>query len=326
MSLLPQGSAAWIITDGKAGLEAHCAGLAAALGVDPERRVINPGRLWSALMPWGPVDPAEAAHQPGSPIAPPWPDLLIASGRRTLPYLRRVRQASGGRTFTVYMQDPAISASVADVICVPQHDRLRGKNVLTSLTSPHRITQALLQTARVAGDARLAGLARPRLAMVLGGNSLHFRFSRLDAETLAGMALRHTSAGFGLMVIASRRTPDFVVAKLRTALAGTAAFVWDGTGDNPYVTILAQADRLIVTGDSVNMLSEAAATGRALYIYMPEGRGHPKLARFHRGLQAAGVARPYDSGLADFRYEPLDATPGLAREVARRYADFRAML
>ena len=326
MSLLPDGTSAWLVTDGKAGMEAHCSGLAGALGVQAERRVVNPGRLWSALMPWGPVDPAEAPHRSRSPIAPPFPDILIASGRRSLPYLRRVKSASGNRTFTVYMQAPVISAGIADVVCVPQHDRLRGDNVLTSLTSPHRITPALLGLARVAGDARLDALPKPRLAMILGGTSRHFPFSRADAARLAAIARHHAGEGFGVMVVVSRRTPDFVTSEIRTALATTPAFVWDGTGDNPYVSILALADRLIVTGDSVNMVSEAAATGRALYIYLPEGRGHPKLGRFHAGLRDAGVIRPYAGKLDDFSYEPLDATPGLALEVARRYAAFRTKL
>ncbi len=329
MNLLPQNTHVWLLTDGKAGLEAHCIGLAEALGVVAERRVIDPGRVWSALMPYGPIDPRESPRRTGSPIAPPFPDILIASGRRTLPYLRHVRKASGGHTFTVYMQDPAIGTRAADVICVPQHDRLRGDNVVVTLTSPHRLTPAVLTAARAAGDVRLAHLPQPRLALVLGGDSQHFRFSAENATELAAMAVRHGREGYGLMVTPSRRTPQAVLDAINNALKAAGfgadrAFVWDRSGDNPYVSMLGMADRLVVTGDSVNMVSEAMATGQPVYLYLPAGKGHPKINRFHHGLYAAGAARPYAGRLEDFACEAIDATPYIAGEVARHYAAFRA--
>ena len=329
MSLLPRATVVWIVTDGKAGLETHCTGLANALGVNAERRQIDPSRFWSALMPYGPVDPREGPGRAQSPIAPPFPDLVIASGRRTLPYLRQIKRSSGGRAFTVYMQDPAIGARAADVICVPQHDGLRGKNVITSLTSPHGLTPAVLAAARLAGDARLQALPRPRLAMVLGGKSAHFDLTIADAHALADMAVRHSRQGFGLMLTPSRRTPGHVLKTIAAALATAGIeparfFIWDGSGDNPYLAMMAMADALIVTGDSVNMVSEATATGKPVYIYLPSGKGHKKITRFHNGLYAAGVARPYDGAIDLYEYAALDATPELAREVARRYAIFRA--
>ena len=328
MSLLPAGTRAWIITDGKAGLLTHCTGLAQALGVVAGHRRIDPNRFWSALMPYGPVDPGETPARENSPIAPPFPDMVIASGRRTLPYLREIKRASGGAVFTAYLQDPAIGTGAADVICVPQHDILRGDNVLTSLTSPHGMTQAVLAAARRDGDARLAGLPHPRLAMILGGNSAHFRFSPADATALAEIAVKHSNAGYGVMLTPSRRTPDAVLATIRTALAAAEiapdrTFIWDRAGANPYVAMVALADALVVTGDSVNMLGEATATGKPVYVYVPSGKGHPKITRFHQGLYAAGAARPYAGAVEVWGYEPLDATPELAREVARRYRAFR---
>src|SRR6476619_5055494 len=121
---------AWVLSDGKAGDELQCLGVTDALGIEPEIRRVDPRAPWRWLMPHGPVDPAERAGVPNSPIAPPFPDLLIASGRRAVSYLRRVKRASGGRTYTVYLKDPRTSAAVADLIWVPVHDRLRAPNVV----------------------------------------------------------------------------------------------------------------------------------------------------------------------------------------------------
>ena len=329
--ILPEGTSAWVVTDGKIGDEVQCFGLAAALGLDPERRLVSPRRFWAALMPWGPVDPAEAARQPGSPIAPPWPDMLIASGRRTVPYMLSVKRASKGRTFTVFLKDPYLGTGAADVICLPMHDKLRGGNVVAALTSPHRLTHAAFAAARANPDARLAHLPRPRLGMVLGGVSGHFSFTGDDAQKLAEIALRHAGEGHGVMVTPSRRTPPRLLETLRAALEnagylGTRAFVWDRTGKNPYADILALADALIVTGDSVNMVGEAAFTGKPVHVYQPGGKGHPKMTLFLDRLVAAGAVRRYAGVIEEYVYEAVDSTPVFAREVAARYFEWRKSL
>ncbi|WP_442881052.1 ELM1/GtrOC1 family putative glycosyltransferase [Bosea sp. (in: a-proteobacteria)] len=114
----------WVLTDGKAGDEVQCLGVAERLGLAPEIRRVSPGRPWSWLMPRGPIDPREGPDRPGSPLRPPFPDIAIASGRRAVAYLRALKKASNGRSFTVFLKDPRTGATAADLIWVPQHDRL----------------------------------------------------------------------------------------------------------------------------------------------------------------------------------------------------------
>lgn len=319
------GKTCWILTDGKIGDEVQCFGLAKALGLQAERRLIAPRRVFAWLMPWGPIDPREASSRPTSPIAPPFPDLLIAAGRRTVPYLRHVRRASGGRVFTVFMKDPYTGANTADVLCLPRHDRLRGDNVVVALTSPHSLTPEAFAAARVQVDARLAPLPRPRLGMVLGGVSGHYHFTGADSVRLGEIAVKHAREGHGLMVTPSRRTPPHLLGAVHDALRAAGfgperAFVWDRTGENPYLQILAQADSIIVTGDSVNMVGEAAATGAPVHVYIPSGKGHPKMTAFIDRLEAYGAVRRYAGAIEKFAYEPVNSTPFFAREVAARYA------
>ncbi len=120
---LPPGTTAWLITDGKIGDEVQCLGIADELGLEPQRRLIKPRPPWSWASPWGPVDPGESPSRPRSPIAPPFPDVAIAAGRRTVPYLRRVKRASGGQTFTIFVKDPYTGLGTADVIWIPEHDQ-----------------------------------------------------------------------------------------------------------------------------------------------------------------------------------------------------------
>ena len=321
----------WVITDGKIGDEVQCFGLAHALGLKPQRHLVRPRALFAALMPWGPIDPRDAHRRPGSPIAPPFPDIAIAAGRRTVPYLRHVKRASGGRTFTVFMKDPYTGAKTADVLCLPMHDALRAENIITAMTSPHGLSPEVFRAAHDTPDPRLDALPQPRLAMILGGVSGHYNFTAADSDRLAEIAVRHASGGYGLMVTPSRRTHPELLETIRDALdraglLGTRAFVWNRVGINPYVAILARAAAIIVTGDSVNMVGEATATGVPVHVYIPSGKGHPKMTRFIDRLVEQGAVRRYRGKLEQFSYENVDSTPHFAREVAKRFMAFRAKL
>jgi mitochondrial fission protein ELM1 len=313
-----------VITDGKIGDEVQCFGIAEELGLAAERRLIRPRAPWSWLAPYGPVDPREATGRRRSPVAPPFPDVAIAAGRRTVPYLRRVKRASGGRTFTIFVKDPYTGTGTADVIWVPEHDGLRGDNVVVTLTPAHRLRPAVFAAARQAPDPRVAALPHPRVAMVLGGKGVNHDFSRDDIANLAAIAATIAATGASLMVTPSRRTPPDAVAAIGNALAGAAgrAFVWDKAGANPYVQILAHADAILVTGDSANMVGEATATGAPVHVYEPSG-GHPKMTRYLDRLVEVGAVRRWSGRLEHWSYAPIDSAPVTARAIAPRYRAFR---
>lgn len=301
----------WILTDGKAGDEAQCLGVVEALGLKPELRRVRPRFPFSWLAPRGPIDPADAPGRAGSPIAPPFPDLAVASGRRTVPYLRALKRASGGRTFTVFLKDPRTGLGAADLIWVPEHDRLRGPNVIATLTGPHRISAARLAAARLVPDPRLAGLAEPRVAVLVGGDSRHHRFRPDDIQRLGRDLDRLARSGAALMITTSRRTPHALAASLKSLAEEAGGFFWNGSGENPLVAMLAIASGVVATADSTNMIGEAAATGVPVLVFSPSG-GHPKITGFLDGLTHRGIVKPFTGTLEAFRYPPLDTTPAIA--------------
>ena len=324
--LLPAGTTAWVITDGKIGDEVQCFGIAEELGLDPERRLIRPRPPWSWMTPWGPVDPREAPRRPRSPVAPPFPDIAIAAGRRTVPYLRQVKQASAGRTFTIFVKDPYTGTGTADVIWIPEHDKLRGDNVVVTLTPAHRLRPEIFAAARACPDPRIAALPQPRVAMVLGGKGVNHDFTSRDVASLAEIAATIAATGASLMVTPSRRTPAEAVAAISATLsdevAAGRAFVWDHEGVNPYAHILAHAQAIVVTGDSANMVGEATATGVPVHVYEPSG-GHPKVTRYLDRLTEVGAIRRWSGRLEQWTYDPIDSAPVTARAIAPRYRAFK---
>lgn len=327
--LLPKGARCWILTDGKIGDEVQCLGIAEALGVAPQLRHVAPRESYAWAMPYGPIDPREAPQQPRSPLAPPFPELAIAAGRRAVPYLRALKRHAKGAVFTIFIKDPYWSRRKMNLIIVPEHDRLRGKNMFAAVTPANRLHAWRLAAARDTPDPLIAALPRPRVALILGGTSQHHRFEAKDIEALAAIAVAVAKQGNGLMITPSRRTPPELINAVAAALAGLPPelaeniFFWAGQGPNPYLAILAQADAIIVTGDSVNMVGEAVATGAPVHVYEPSG-GHRKITAYLARLEALGAIRRWRGKLEDWRYEPINATPEIAQEIARRYLEFRA--
>ncbi|MGI6246215.1 MAG: mitochondrial fission ELM1 family protein [Pseudochelatococcus sp.] len=322
------GVSCWVLTDGKAGDELQCVGVARALGCPVEVRRVRPRPPFVWMMPRGCIDPREAPARPGSPIAPPFPDILIASGRRAVAYVRAVKRASGGRTFTVILKDPRIGARAADLIWVPAHDRLRGPNVITTLTAPHHVSRQRLAAARAAPPPALARLPRPRVAVLAGGDSRHHRFTPADVARFLDLLAGLTEEGAALMATTSRRTPEALREGLGALVTRTGGYLWDGRGeaaDNPYIALLALADSVVVTADSANMLGEAAATGAPLLVFEPSG-GHRKLTMLLNGLEKCGIARPLRGRLEGNAYLPLDTTVTVAGEIIRSFHAHRARL
>ncbi|MEE8271119.1 MAG: mitochondrial fission ELM1 family protein [Alphaproteobacteria bacterium] len=310
----------WVITDGTPGMENQCLGLAESLDVEPVVKRVALRSPWRQLTPYLRIGLRHAVGPTGDSIMPPWPDLVIASGRRSIAPALAVKRASAGRTFLVQIQNPVISPRHFDLVVVPRHDQVRGENVLTTKGSIHRVTPDRLaaESARHAG--RLAKLPTPRLAVLIGGDNAVFHLTPVlmgdVAEKLARLAQHQ---GIGLMVTPSRRTGADNEAILRARLRDLPVEIWDGTGDNPYFAYLGLADAIVATGDSVNMVSEAASTGKPLYIIDLDG-GSAKFRAFHDGLRADGITRPFDGELEHWDYLPLDDTARVVAEVRRRLA------
>jgi mitochondrial fission protein ELM1 len=317
----PEPASCWVLTDGKAGDEAQCIGVAEAIGVPFEVRQVHPRPPFSWIMPRGPIDPGESETSPGSPIAPPFPDVLIASGRRAVAYLKRVKKASGGRTFTVFLKDPRTGPDTADFIWVPEHDRLRGRNVLVTPTSPHRFSAGKLAALRDRVPHVLAALPHPRVAVLVGGDSRHHSFTSEDIDCFCdGLRSLADTANASLLMTCSRRTPQQLRQRLEQLAASGSSLLWDEQGENPLPLYLAMADAIIATADSTNMIGEAAATGKPIHVFHPNG-GHPKIDRFLGKLEGMGIIHPFPGPLKNTTYDPLDSTPLIARRIREAFAE-----
>ena len=310
-----------MVSDGRAGIQNQALGLAEAVArLTPADIAIKHVR-WRPLFdrwPSGLKTPAMLAPGSFNPRGvTDWPDLWIATGRASLPLSARIRDWSGGRTFTVQTQDPRWKNDAYDLIVAPAHDGLSGDNVFEIIGSPHRITPQRLAEAAPAFAARIAPLPHPRVAVMIGGRSKAFGLTPAHAAVLADRLKAAVQAAKGsLLLTFSRRTPGAAQAVMTERLSDLPGWIWDGTGDNPLFAMLEAADHVLVTEDSANMATEAAATGKPVHILPMIALKPPgKFARLHADLEAQGAARPFDGTLEGWSYAPLNETERAARAV-----------
>ncbi len=312
----------WIISDGKAGVETQCLAVADQLDVDITVQRVAPDVPWRWFAPRGIVAPSERFGQPGTTFAPPWPDLVIAGGRMTVPYVRALRRAAGRTTFTVFLQDPRTGPRTADLIWVPQHDRRRGDNVFVTLTTPHRLTLDKLTALRARIPDFMTQHPGPRLSVLVGGNSRSHTFTE-DDQTRLVTSLTQLAGHFGSVYLTpSRRTPPDLVSALEQFMRGRAGLFWDGSGENPLHDFIAHADHLVVSSDSANMVCETCVSGRPVHVFHPSG-GSKKFDRLHQALEAHGATRVLQNQyrtLDSWIYAPLSATEVIGDEIQRRWA------
>lgn len=321
---LPAGTTIRVLASHKAGHVVPCIGLARALGCEADVREVNPRGLWLKLAPLTPPDPRDPA-----PLAEPWPDIVIASARETVSYLRAIAKRSQGRVFTVFLGDPRMSRKAFSLIWAPGHDRIEGANVFKTVTAPHPHDAQSLDALRRNPDARIARLPGKRVALFLGGPSGRFKYLPQDIERLGEVAQAILASGASLMVSPSRRTPAQAISAIARACADAARqaperiFLWDGSGENPFASMLALADAFVVTSDSINMIGEAASTGSPVHVFSPSGEAG-KTRAFFDALSAHGVIRPWSGALENWSYAPLDATGAIASEIVARYTAHKA--
>ncbi|MBS0233616.1 MAG: mitochondrial fission ELM1 family protein [Proteobacteria bacterium] len=323
-----EGRTAWIFSDGKAGHEAQCLGVVDALGLSPQVKRADLKGIYKLMAPWGPLPAGEGMGTPGGPLGPPWPTLAFATGRTTIPYIRALKRRAGLQTYTVILMDPKTGPSSADLIWVPEHDRRRGANVVTTLTAPHRFSPKRLAALRATIPPSTAALPKPRIACLVGGPNGDYRYTDTDEERLVQSLTALSEGGAGLMITTSRRTPERLASRIKTAIVGRPAVFWDGAGQNPYPDFLAHADAFVITADSVSMVCEAAATGRPIFLFSPSG-GSAKFDRFHASLAAYGATRPLPTSgqaIPTWSYTPLHSAETIAAEIRKRWSKRAAML
>ena len=299
-----------VLSEPYAGLQAQAVGLVEAAGLQPVLVSLQPRMPWR-LVParlWPAPLRAVRLMDPGDAV-------MIGAGGAAAVVAAALRRP--GRP-VVQVQHPRIDPTRFDLIVVNRHDGLTGRNVVVTRTALHRATPARLAEAAALWAPRLAHLPRPLVAVLVGGNNGRFRLDAAVAAKLgASLAGMMQANRVGLALTPSRRTAEDARAALHAAVTPLGGWVWDMAGDNPYFGLLALADAIVVTEDSVSMVSEAVSTSAPVLLAALPGRSR-RIRLFNRFLQEDGRVRPFAGRLELWPVTPIDDTQAAADEMRRR--------
>ncbi len=306
----------WAVASYRAGENSQIFGLVSRLGVEPTIKRMVYGTLAGPIGIARLVTLAGIDRAASDPLEPPWPDLIVSAGVKNEPLCRWVREQNGGRTRLVFLGRTWARRRHFDlVVTTPQYRLPKEAGVLHNLMTQHGVTRARLGEAAERWCVRYHQLPEPRIGVLLGGDSGPFVFGKQAAtrlaESLNAMASRR---GGSVMATSSARTSPEAIAALEANLrVPHDVHRWrKGESENPYLGILAMADEVVVTADSIAMLSEAAATGKPVHMFglapagapgadsTPKARGYAlimkygpqrlsrDLSLFHEAFVAAG--------------------------------------
>ena len=317
----------WAVSDGRAGIENQSLGLAEAVArlvpADITRKRLRYSGLFDRLPTFLKIWPDAMLATDSDRIVAPWPDIWIAAGRATLPHSLRMRERTKGRSLVIQLQDPRHSTQAFDLVIAPEHDHVNGANCLSIIGSTNRISAARLSEAHEAWREQLENLPHPRVCVLIGGRSKAYDLDAAHAAILAAEIHAAVSRIKGtLLLTLSRRTPPEASAALKSSLKDLPGIIYDGQGDNPYFAFLQAADHFLVTEDSVNMVTEAASTGKPIQILSLVRRtlgSGEKFEDFHETLRAKGISHPFNGVISGAPYAPLDETHRAAEYLLDMY-------
>lgn len=298
----------WVVTEGLVGTENQCLGVAEALEITPIVKRVGLRQPWKLLSPYLGF---ECSATFSEPLNPPWPDILITSGRKSIAVSRYIKKKSQGKTFTVHIQDPRINPKQFDMVVVPEHDPTRGENVFVTIATPNKMTDEKLTSAKDEFAHLFDKISSPRIAVLIGGSTKRYQFTLNDTKNLVQKLLLLKN----LMITTSRRTGEENTAYLKDNLS--QHYFWDGQNPNPYMGILAWADIILVTADSTSMISEAATTGKPVYVIPMKGMTK-RQNQLVENLKNHGAVKEFDGIIQNWTYPTLSDSLNIAAIIRKK--------
>ncbi len=321
----------WVLTSGEVGMVNQAVGLAESSGFDFEVKKIILKKFYKFL----PGDIAaklgglHVLHEKSDSLPSPFPDIIIACGRRSIAAALALKahalkqqlskQQPPHKIFLVYIHNPRISFHHFDMVIPSYHDTVFGDNVYPTGPSLHRVTEKTLNDAKK--KFTFPELSHPLLSVFIGGNRRSHRMEQSVADA-AGRQLKQLSKKYGIALSFSRRTPASASkAFLHHLQHQRNVYIWDEASDNPYFGMLAQADAILVSAESVSMISEAIFTGKPVYLLQLPGKSR-RFDRFHQWLYDNDYCRPFRGKIETNWGKSIDDTTRIAAILREQYRKF----
>ena len=297
---------ALLLTEGMHGMISQVEGMAKALNAEYSHKIVRLRFPWNLVPPkLTPIseiilkDKDYLVENANENV-----DLIISCGRKSvIPSILLKRKNS--KIFTIHIQDPKINLKNFDIIIAPEHDNLSGDNVFSSKGAIHYITYTEISNAKNYLINKIKG--QKIVSLILGGPNKYYNFDKKKIiEIFNKIKFNFISQGYELIIIPSMRTPKAII-ELATNEFGEEAYVLNSVDRQAYLSALALATKLVVTCDSTSMISEAATSGKPIFVaHMTPKRNNYRFKIFFKLFKDMGIIRDLGTKVEDWSYDKIN--------------------
>ena len=305
----------WTLTDGSEGMLSQVLGLAQEFSNNIHQIKTELKFPWSILQP-GILPIFKFIFKNKIPDNN-LPNLLISCGRKSV-YLSVFLKKNYSDIINIHIQNPKIAYKNFDYIISPNHDNIKGNNIINSVGAIHKFDYEKLLKIEENFDIPKKNL----LSCLIGGQNQHYYFRENEAIELCNsiMKLKYKYPQTNLLIISSRRTSVRIKQIIKNKF-NSISNLWLGNGKNPYEFALKYSSKFIVTSDSSSMISEAAISGKPIYVYnLPFKRKSKRFEKFHEEYKRLNITRDLNniSNFDDWSYSPLNESKRIAGIIKER--------
>ena len=304
-----------IITEGMHGMISQAEGLAKALDLNFFHEKIELNSFWKFIPPrFTPVKKIVFKNEIKEDF-----DIIISCGRKSVIPSIFIKKNSKKKVFNIHIQDPKVSLDNFDVVVAPQHDNLSGNNVISTKGAIHYLSIQEINE----NKGYLSNKIKPAkevVALILGGPNKYYKFTK---ENIKNVFLKITEnfikKNFQLIIVPSIRTPKDII-KFANEHYGKDHLVINEVDKKAYLSALGLSKFLVVTCDSSSMISEAAITGKPIYVAdIPAIKDDYRFRKFISLFKELNIIRILDSDIENWDYERLDETNRVAKEIINKF-------
>ena len=250
-------------------------------------------------------------------VSPP-PDIVVSCGRKSV-YLSIYLKKKFKNIITIHIQNPKINFQNFNFIIAPQHDYVKGNNVISSVGALHKFTKSIIKKEI---DSSFNIPKQNLISVIIGGNNQHYKFSveEINELSLKIKKIKKLNPDYNFLIISSRRTTLEMKKVLKDNLKNIA-IIWKENEKNPYTFALKNSEFFIVTSDSTSMISECAITGNPIFIFhLPFKRQSKRIEKFHEKFQKLNITKKLDhkNNLVPWTYNSLNESKRIASIVKER--------
>ena len=306
-----------LLTEGMHGMISQVEGLAKALDLDFIHEKIELNNFWKLIPPKiTPIQNFVFKNDIKKDF-----NIVISCGRKSVIPSIFLKKKFKDKIINVHIQDPKVSLSNFDFVVAPEHDGLKGKNVIASIGAIHYLRDNEL-------DENMSYL-KPRLnkekivTLIVGGPNQYYDYKTIEVEKIFNKIKKNfIDSGYQLIFIPSMRTPKSVIDSAINYFDKNQVIITD-IDKEAYLSSLKLANHIVVTCDSTSMISEAAITGKPIYVaQMPPVKNNIRFQKFFEMFKKLNIIRDLDDKLEDWKYEKLNETDRISGYIKSKIKNY----